>query len=154
MKANKFSGTGGLQHWLCASATVAEPCPSSLPWSGGTLPPENPTLGFRNLPLFCTKISQGQKTPSPFSPRIRLLSCLILHLDETRAGRAGKGGTSAGLALALPTAYSHLHRLFLFCRALHPLIHPPNPLTDKVRAQLALEPGAHRGIWCPIQCAI
>lgn len=100
MKANKFSGTGGLQHWLCASATVAEPCPSSLPWSGGTLPPENPTLGFRNLPLFCTKISQGQKIPSPFSPRI--LPCLRLHLDETRAGRAGKGGNSAGLALALP----------------------------------------------------
>lgn len=108
MKANKFSGTGGLQHWLCASVTVVKPCPSSPPLSlllvapgRGSLPPENPTLGLRNLPLFYTKISQRKKAPSPFSLRSRALPCLRLHLNQARADRAGKGGTSADTWAAL-----------------------------------------------------
>lgn len=90
MKANKFSGTGGLQHWLCASATVVKALCSSSPLLSlllvapgrGTLLPENPTLGSRNLPLLCSKISQRQQTPSPFPPRIRALALSQITLPR------------------------------------------------------------------------
>lgn len=67
---------------------LSPPVSAVLGW--GTLPPENPTLGWRNLSLFCTKISQRQKTPSAphpvFSfPRIRALALSHVTLSSSEA---------------------------------------------------------------------
>lgn len=55
----------------------------------GTLPLENPTLGWRKLPQFCTKIPPRQKTPSSshrcvFLPQNQLLLCLRLRFHGAR----------------------------------------------------------------------
>lgn len=130
MKANKFSGTGGLQHWLCASDTVVKPCSSSPLLSlllvapgRGTLLPENPTLGPRNLPLLCSKISQRQQTPSPLFPQDQG-SCPVSDYTSTKGGPAEQAKEAPvqthrpRSSHALRARYSHLSRSFLFCTAL------------------------------------
>lgn len=104
----------------------------------GHSPSRESHSGLEELPLFCTKISQGQKPPSLFSPRSRALALSQITLARSEGWQSP----------ALRAGHSHLHGLFLFCRALHPPIHPAKPLTDKVEARLASELGAHRGIWC------
>lgn len=165
MNANKFSGTGYvLLPPSSALPQLSLPIPAAPRWS--TLPPENPTLSWRNLALFCTKISETQKTPSP--PHLRVFfppgsEQAVSDYTVTKGGpgRAGRGDTGAKVHRPRFSTAPHVFYVLLVqfvpvvqgYRA-HLLIYRGKSLSDTIRGLLGLEPGAHRSILCQIQCIL